>query len=274
MERAETGLSGLGWGSQITGLAAVALFLFLVGGVAWAGSHLRATELASKLHDQGGAAAGEALRAKFLQAIAASLETAGVESTVDAEIGTLRLGPRSVSFKVGQAWLIGRPLEQIDTVGAVLAQATACLSKQPQGYAAPSVLDARPGLQACTAAEKISTKEFTCQPEFAALPLDAVLVEGHADARAYAVPGRQFKDNLNLSSARAETVLRRLYACTPALSGLANPQGHPLVALGAYSTQRPAQTSDPLSEANRRVEFRFVLGKPAPVVETEAVLAE
>lgn len=263
LEKLDSEQSSVGFGAQVSGLAATAVFLLLVGAAAWMAQGVNAAGLAAKVNVHGvpGAKsdAQALLRARFLKAIDASLRAAGVDSSIDEGNGTLRLGPASVAFKVGQAWLVGKPLEHVDIVGAVLSKAAACLPKPSQGYAAPSVLDARPGLQACTAPETLAAVAFTCAPEFSKLKLDAVLVEGHADARAYAVPGRQFKDNLNLSSARGETVLRRLHACTPSVASAANAQGQPLVSLGAHSTQRPAVANDPEGEANRRVEFRFVL---------------
>lgn len=262
MEKVDTEQSSVGWGSQVSALAAASVFLLLLGSGAWLTQAVNAESLSAKGNaplTTGPDANQSALRARFLKAIDTSLRSAGVESVANEAAGTLRLGPRSVSFKLGQAWLMGRPLEHIDLVGAVLAKAAACLPKSTATYAAPSVLDSRPGTQACTPPEILSEVSFACAPEFAQLKLDSVLVEGHADARPYSVPGRQFKDNLNLSSARGETVLRRLYACTPELAALANPQGEPLVSLGAHSTQRPAAADDPQGEANRRVEFRFVL---------------
>jgi hypothetical protein len=274
MEKVDSEQSSVGFGSQVSGLAAAAVFLLVTGSAAWITQGVNAANLAAKevAHEvppsQGNPQA--ALRARFLKAIDASLREAGVESSVDQGAGTLRLGPTSVAFKRGQAWLLGRPLEHIDIVGTVLSKAAQCLPKAPEAYAAPSVVDARPGMQACTPEETLTQVSFACEPEFANLKLDALLVEGHADAHAYSVPGRQFKDNLNLSSARGETVLRRLYACTPGVAALANAQGQPLVSLGAHSTQRPAVVADPQGEANRRVEFRFVLDTRAGGAQSSA----
>jgi|GEM_PF-4252514 len=268
LERTRDASEGLGWSSQVSGLTAAVLFLFLAGGGVFVSSHAApglAAKTSGKLTDHGVAAAGKesALRADFVEAIGRSLKAAGVDASVDANAGVLRLGPGSVSFKVGQAWLIGRPLEEIDRVGAVLEKASACLaSGKSRAQAAPSVLDTSIATrsQACSEAEALASVNFACKPAYAALALDTILVEGHADGRPYAQPGRQFRDNLNLSSARGETVMRRLYACTPGLAGLANGKGQPLVGVASHSTQRPLTGAEPTAEANRRVEFRFVLG--------------
>ena len=267
LERTRDASEGLGWSSQVSGLTAVVLFLFLAGGGVFVSSHA-APGLAAKGPGKGtdsAASAGHenALRAEFVEAIGRSLKAAGVDASVDSSAGVLRLGPGSVSFKVGQAWLIGRPLEEIDRVGAILEKASACLaSGKNKAQAAPGVLDASlaTGSQPCGEPESMASVDFACKPSYAALSLDAILVEGHADTRPYAQPGRRFRDNLNLSSARGETVMRRLYACTPGLARMANGKGQPLVGIASHSTQRPLADTEPTAEANRRVEFRFVIG--------------
>lgn len=260
---------GIGWGSQVTGLTAVALFLFLVGSVAWLSSAKRQQELlAAKPNAHGvGApsAAGmalEALRADFLEAFSKALDDASVDHALDAENGTVRLGPGAVSFKVGKASLSGKPLAVLDRVGALLARAAECLPKAPSDYQAPSVMNQPAGLRACASEAELAGVELACKPEWKKLAFEAVLVEGHADARPYAAGGRAFKDNLNLSSARGETVMRRLYACAPELASFTNPRGLPAIGVAAHSTQRPMEIDDPLGEGNRRVELRFLLASP------------
>lgn len=268
---------GIGWGSQVASLTTVALFLFLVGSVAWLSSAKRHRELlAAKPIAKSTApsarkdAALEALRAGFLDAFSKSLDEAGVDHALDAEHGTVRLAPGAVSFKVGQASLSSKPLVVIDRVGALLSRAAECLSRAPSTYEAPSVMTQPAGLRACATDAELASVDLACKPEWRRLAFEAVLVEGHADARPYAARGSAFKDNLDLSGARGETVMRRLFACNPQLGAFTNPRGLPAIGVAAHSTQRPLEIDDPLGEGNRRVEFRFLLASPPKAADAGA----
>ncbi len=267
LERGDREYASLGWGSQVTVLGAFSAFLFLGGALAWGASIKGNEERAAKARILPPVTVDAQARTRtlFLQAVSSALQGAGVDHALDAASGTLRVGPGSVSFKVGQAWLLGRPLEEVDKIGVVLAQALTCLPKPPSTYTAPDVahLEQAPGMQGCSLQEALGVPEFQCTREFSKLALEAILVEGHADARPFPAAGKRNKDNLSLSSARGETVLRRLYACHPALAGFSNARGLPLVGVGGHSTQRPVPESDPNAESNRRVEFRFILGTGA-----------
>ena len=213
------------------------------------GTKLSAKALSSKV-----SAASFAARKSFLEALSNTLSQQGVKVRVFPESGMLRISAKSVVFPVGQALLKPESLGNFDRVGAVLEKALACVKPSNAAlYKAPASMASYSRL-ACSSQAQI---EFACSPEFKSLSLNAVQLEGHADARP--ISGGHFKDNLELSSARAESLLRRMQSCQPGLSQFANAQGNPLLNVAAHSTQQPAEKENPLADANRRVELRFLM---------------
>ena len=204
----------------------------------------------------GGSTASSAVatRKAFLGALLNALSQQGVKARVFPENGILRISAKSVVFPVGQAHLKPESLGGFDRVGTLLEKALACV--KPSGaavYKAPAAMAAFSGA-ACSQAPEV---QFECADTFKNLSFNAIQLEGHADARPIA--SSLYKDNLALSSARAETLLRRLQSCQPGLLQMANAQGNPLLNVASHSTQQPAEKENPLADANRRVELRFLI---------------
>lgn len=91
--------------------------------------------------------------------------------------------------------------------------------------------------------------------------IDVVLVEGHTDRRAPA-PGCGYRDNWDLSTARASATRDLLLEANAELGGFCNAQSRPLFAIAGYADQRPASTSA-TDDDNRRIELRFIMRPPA-----------
>jgi flagellar motor protein MotB len=195
-----------------------------------------------------------AARKAFMASLSAALEAEGVKSRAYPNNGLLRISVQNVVFPLGRADLQAESMQSFDRVGAVLEKALSCLKpRSTPVYKAPSAMAPFQGI-ACSAASEMA---FECSPAFQDLRLAAVQLEGHADARQ--LSGGHFKDNLELSSARAETLLRRLQSCQPGLFNVGNGVGNPLLNVAAHSTQQPADKANPMSDANRRIELRFLL---------------
>jgi outer membrane protein OmpA-like peptidoglycan-associated protein len=89
--------------------------------------------------------------------------------------------------------------------------------------------------------------------------IDAVLVEGHTDRRAPA-PGCGYRDNWELSAARASATRNLILQANSSLVSLCNAQSRPLFAIAGYADDRPASAND---NDNRRIELRLIMRPPA-----------
>lgn len=92
--------------------------------------------------------------------------------------------------------------------------------------------------------------------------LEAIFIEGHTDN----VPIRnfQFKDNWDLSVARAKGTYLELTKGAPDLEVLTNEQEQPLLSFSAYAERRPIDdnASDAGRRKNRRIDLRFIMSVP------------
>lgn len=93
--------------------------------------------------------------------------------------------------------------------------------------------------------------------------IDAIFVEGHTDADALAGAG-PIADNMDLSALRATNTFRAMTAAEPAISGLRNRGGRPILSVSGYGADRPvAQGEDEQSKSlNRRIDLRFLMETP------------
>jgi flagellar motor protein MotB len=116
--------------------------------------------------------------------------------------------------------------------------------------------------------------------------VDAVFVEGHTDADPM-LPGARYRDNLELSTARAANTWRalmgidapgaaadappdaELYAAPSAagtLMALRNRDGRPVVSVSGYGDQRPVaeNLTEEGKRANRRIDLRLLMATLRP----------
>lgn len=102
------------------------------------------------------------------------------------------------------------------------------------------------------------THDDTCPKDSAAV-LDAIYIEGHTNSLA---AKRPWKDNWELSSARATRVRETLVAAEPGLGLLLNANVEvevPLLGISGYAASRPIVRNNRAAEENRRVDLRFTL---------------
>lgn len=236
----------LGYKIQPLGAYAGIVFVTLMFAGAWLVGMNRKSSLANI-----------SLRQQFLTDVKETLAKHGVDSELVSSEGLLRISTKNILFPVGVASIPSEQTGNVDIVGAVLEKALSCTPTTPASIAVKNAVAAF-DLTQCDTANPAPAVDFTCKDSYQTLDLSSVLVQGHADMRPVAGL-KSYKDNLELSAARSQSLLRRFYGCTPALKIRYNTQGLPLFNTAAFSTQRPAVLQDGLADENRRMELQFIV---------------
>lgn len=102
------------------------------------------------------------------------------------------------------------------------------------------------------------TRTDAC-PKDSAPVLDAIYIEGHTNSLRAKAP---WKDNWELSAARATRVRETLVDAAPRLGKLLNADENvkvPLLGISGYADSRLVVRDDPAAGANRRVDLRFTM---------------
>ncbi len=183
----------------------------------------------------------EAERRAMMVRIATLLAEREVRVALAPEKGVLRL-PEELLFPLGSAELTPEGHRALRALAEVLALVLPCHAVAPPAARGDCPRGSRP-------------------------ILEAVLVEGHTDD--LPIRGGPFRDNWELSAARAIHTFRALVADQPLLDLLRNPRGEALLGISAYEARRPVVPNrDAASRRrNRRIDLRFVLAAPeAPEV--------
>ncbi len=159
--------------------------------------------------------------------------------TIDEANGTLQLGG-DILFPKGSAEAYPEALPKLALLARALDEVLPC-------YAATS--DPKTADQ-CTTRHKGR--------------LDAVYIEGHTDTTP--VKTAHFRNNWELSAARAAVTFNQLIDAAPALGLLQNDRGERLIGVSGYGEYRPVDTgtSESAMQKNRRIELRFVMVAPHP----------
>lgn len=194
-------------------------------------------------------------RQRLLESIKEDLEEAGIQVTIAPEQGVLRLG-ESILFPVGRADLGERGRDTVDKLATVLMRVLPCYTTVDGDGARPD-----------------------CGDRGKAGQLDALFIEGHTDDVALAGYG-QFKDNWDLSTARAKAIFLRLMAASnDGLEALRNQDAQTVLGVSGYADRRGvADNETPENRAlNRRIDLRFVMVPPRgllplPAAETRRQL--
>jgi len=178
----------------------------------------------------------------LLSAIKESLDRQGVQVSIDLESGILRL-PESILFERGSADLNedGR---------AALGKLVVAMKPLLPCFANAFAVD--PG-------GSIALPEH-CPPQRTGR-LETILIEGHTDR--VPITGR-FRDNWDLSVARATNTFRTLRELDGRLLHFRNDRNEPLIGVSGYAETRALDGTDDLDAmaANRRIDIRFIMAAP------------
>ena len=175
-------------------------------------------------------------RTKILEDIQQMLKEQGVQVSIDRDQGILRL-PESVLFESGHAELNEAGSNAIAALARSLSHVLPCYTHLA-GHRDAECFDG-------------------------SAMIDAVLIEGHTDTDPVS-SGRPFRDNLDLSAARATNTFRALLSASgidegsrqPLLLSFLNQSGVPVLSVSGYGEHRPI--SD-LKDPNRRIDLRILM---------------
>ena len=190
------------------------------------------------------------IRSQMLNDVQSQLAKLNIDVDIDIEHGVLRLNENAIRFTSGLAQLSGEQQSRLKTVAEVLATILPCY-----GSNAP-VND-------------------ICMPRTKG-KLDSVFIEGHTDN--VPIVGRlakTFKNNWELSTARAIYTYKQITGNQTALIEMLNTNDQPVISVSGYGEGRPVPghehevpTNDPI---NRHIDIRFIMSPPS-ITETEAAL--
>lgn len=214
---------------SMTDLMVGMLFIFIILLMAFALNYREAEDGLKGAHDA---------RAKMLSNVERSLLDLGVKAKIFPETGVMRL-PDDLLFDFGTADLNTTGTQVLGVIGDTLRTILPCYAMVPEGTDT-SQCDANPGGR-----------------------IETFLVEGHSDNRPMKA-GAPYRDNWELSTARAMTIYHALAGGDELIPALRNGRGDPLVAVSGYGDTRPIAANDtPEGRAtNRRIDFRFLMSTP------------
>lgn len=188
-------------------------------------------------------AAANETRAQLLENMRRRLQVLGIQVTVDPTNGTLKL-PAGGLFLAGQSEPTPQGRETIRKLGEVLAATLPCYSggavTQNSGSECPAI------------------NAYT--------NLSSAYIEGHTDIVPISQSAGRFRDNWDLSAARAIETFKLLRDTYPLLRDLRNREGDTLLGVSGYAETRPATKAkdkdrwqDPVRDLDRRIEVRLTM---------------
>jgi flagellar motor protein MotB len=180
-------------------------------------------------------------RTEILEKLKERLSVGSIQVDIDAENGTLRL-PSTKLFEATKADPTPDGTEIIRTLGVAIAEVVPC-------YLASN---ARP---------------TTCPEMEGVGVLSAIYIEGHTDAAPFRITVDRFRNNWDLSAARAIEAFKIVSASDPRIARLRNGDGKALIGVSGYADTRPVheglstqeRMADPMRETDRRIEVRLVM---------------
>ena len=239
--------SGDSYLASVSDLMIGMLFIFIIMLMAFA-LNLRAAQAttdvqAQALHvENARLTETDAIRRQMLLEIQKSLRDQGIPVEVDLENGILRL-PEALLFDSGSAQFRLDGQIAVERLRQALSTILPCYSS---GAEAP----------------------LAC-PSIRRGQLDSVFIEGHTDN--VPVQTSEFKDNWDLSVARARVTYDALLVGSDILPNLRNLRGQPLFSMAAYGDTRPVapNDSDENRKKNRRIDLRFIMAVPKAITTSD-----
>jgi chemotaxis protein MotB len=230
---------------SISDMMAGLLFVFMITLAAFIIRFQDATD--QQVAEKNRLTSNRAQRDALLEDLKQRLLDKGITVEIDKDHGVLRLKEDAVKFRTGKARLDEVQLDNVITIGSVLADVLPCYTKLTP----------------------VQTSRLKCSGQTA--KLDSVFVEGHTDS--IPIFNSSFKSNWELSTQRAIETYRTFEDFQPQLIELINPLGEKLFSVSGYGENRPVIAHElPTEEAeNRRIDLRFIMAPPSLVAPQEAV---
>jgi len=180
-------------------------------------------------------------RTEILEKLRKRLIAGNIQVDIDTDNGTLRL-PSTKLFEASKADPTPEGRAIIQTLGISIAEIVPCY------------LESR-------------VRPATCSPEDGAGVLNAIYIEGHTDAAPFRSTVDRFRDNWDLSAARAIEAFKIISVADSHVSLLKNGDGKALIGVSAYAETRPVhegmsilnRMNEQIREIDRRIEVRLVM---------------
>lgn len=192
-------------------------------------------------------------RTELLITLEKDLAAKDLRVSVDTLQGILRLTEQSINFPSGSAEPEAAHLVRVRTLAEVLDEVLPCFVS--------------------TAAQRCDRSELRGPAtEGAGASVSVLLLEGHTDTLRVNASQSRFRNNLELSGARAAAIHRMLVEHRPSLGELRNSDSARILSISGYGDQQLLVADDPLNASNRRIELRFLMEPPtAPIGVARAV---
>lgn len=215
----------------------------------------------------GGITAGDKIAKTIGDALSKQLRLEGCQPQWDGDALVLHLPTEVIRFEIGEDHPHLSSERCVGVLAAALVEQLKCNVSTMDTLTPPTAMapaDApRPGW--CRP-EPSDALRIDCGPTKHERPVvETLLIEGHTDSRE--IQGGRFRDNLELSAARASEVLRMMRRCEPYLDQLRNGMKQPVVSVTGYADMRLANPADPLADSNRRIDLRIVLELPKRAIQ-------
>ena len=181
-------------------------------------------------------------RTRILEEVKRDLEMQGVQVKVDLSTGVLRL-PNEILFSKGRADISAEGKKTLTILAGSLQKVLPCYTESGRD-------------------ERGADCEDTPHR------IEALFIEGHTDSDPIA-PGANFKDNWELSTARATETYRALVSAQAGLESLSSAIGQksqPILSVAGYSDRRPVVEGEDeaAKSTNRRIDLRLIMVSPRP----------
>jgi flagellar motor protein MotB len=200
-------------------------------------------------------------RTHILREVEKRLEQAGLDVTIDEKGGVLRLTERAIRFDSGSYQPIRDHEVHIGKLARVLGEVLPCFVART-----PAPIRDMPAASRPPTCEAPAAPDAACLQERYPAKIETLLVEGHTDSQPIRADAR-YKNNFELSAARAARVFDMLVECEPSLPLFENEHEQMLVSVSGYANTRPIDAENRLSEKNRRIDLRFLMELPRAILE-------
>lgn len=258
----DAGQRGQNYLASVSDLVSALIFVFIIMLAVFAYRLANVTEEQASVTEE--LTAEDETRDRILLAIASRLEGTGIRVHLLYEQGVLRLSDNAINFPSGSEVPVTEHQVHVGRLAHAIAEVVPCyVSLSPPEHDSNSNENLRinTGEPPSYCQPPADASVYACRERQFPWLLETLLIEGHTDDVPVA-SGNRFRDNLELSSMRAATVLRMIVACEPGVERLRNTENYPILSTSGYGHTRPATKDPKHTDDNRRIDLRFLLEPP------------